>query len=912
MKQARRIICVFLMMVIVLGTMPSVYVDAVAQYNASSAVAYANSHWDDGVGLCAQFVSNCLAAGGVTIPNNASYYSSSTQSYQNNSGTLGIYTNPYTCSASLLLYLSKYYTVITDPMASQIAVGDVVFMNSGSWRDGHVGIIISTDGGVPIYAAHNKATNTGKFYSNYPCTYVVKMGGSLSGEHTCNKGEYMWYEECHPHYKCYECSICGTVWRNTAEPTIVPSCTSCVPEKVSDSRYSSFLPIAAYPISTGHISVYDNTGTEYSNRYIDGATDLCLILEIYTDGWCKVRYPSSVETSGYFDAYVPLSTFTSSSTHSSWTATDNYTTYKRSDLGSTMHNVSSGAACLLLKTDGSLKQIIHPVSGQEYCMMGWIYDPKQIHVSSASVNLTLGGTESAVIYAWSTGSHEGSTALYYNQSNSNISCSWGEWTDGKAPLTITANAVGTTTLTLGVKDSSAGTVLDSTTVTVTVNAKSYTVSYNANGGIGAPDSQTKYHNTTLTLSSTKPTQEGYTFLGWATSSTAIRAAYQPGGAYADNSSITLYAVWEIGCEGDNHSYHYTATTKPTATTTGQLKGICTKCGIGTTFVTLPKLNTTDYTYIVTKEPSYSATGTARYTWKNTAYGAFYFEVTLDKLPVTLTKIEVATNPTKTVYRIGESLNTTGLSLKATYSDGSTKTITSGFTTTGFSSTTAGTKTVTVTYEGKSTTFTVSVQAATSETDAQIVVESKTAVAGETVSVTIVVKNNPGIASLKLRVAYDPMLTLTGVTYNMSIGGQFQQPQKLESPVTLNWFNGTADSEGDWIFATLTFAVSDSAEGGSSAGVSVTYNPDDVYDITETNIPFAIVNGSVEIIDYLPGDINGDGVVNNKDVTRLFQYLSDWDVSVNEAALDVNGDGTVNNKDLTRLFQYLSDWDVSIH
>ncbi|MBR4910975.1 MAG: dockerin type I repeat-containing protein [Clostridia bacterium] len=64
--------------------------------------------------------------------------------------------------------------------------------------------------------------------------------------------------------------------------------------------------------------------------------------------------------------------------------------------------------------------------------------------------------------------------------------------------------------------------------------------------------------------------------------------------------------------------------------------------------------------------------------------------------------------------------------------------------------------------------------------------------------------------------------------------------------------------------------------------------------------------------YIPGDINGDGSVNNKDLTRLFQYLSDWDVEVTESALDINGDGSVNNKDLTRLFQYLSDWDVKIH
>lgn len=64
--------------------------------------------------------------------------------------------------------------------------------------------------------------------------------------------------------------------------------------------------------------------------------------------------------------------------------------------------------------------------------------------------------------------------------------------------------------------------------------------------------------------------------------------------------------------------------------------------------------------------------------------------------------------------------------------------------------------------------------------------------------------------------------------------------------------------------------------------------------------------------YLPGDINGDGKVNNKDVTRLFQYLSGMDVEVVNNVLDVNGDGKVNNKDVTRLFQYLSGMDVKIH
>ena len=76
-------------------------------------------------------------------------------------------------------------------------------------------------------------------------------------------------------------------------------------------------------------------------------------------------------------------------------------------------------------------------------------------------------------------------------------------------------------------------------------ANTYTVSYNANGGSGAPSSQTKTYGKTLTLSSTVPTRTNYNFVGWATSSTATTASYQAGGSYTKNSAATLYAVWEL-------------------------------------------------------------------------------------------------------------------------------------------------------------------------------------------------------------------------------------------------------------------------------------------------------------------------------------------------------------------------------
>lgn len=71
----------------------------------------------------------------------------------------------------------------------------------------------------------------------------------------------------------------------------------------------------------------------------------------------------------------------------------------------------------------------------------------------------------------------------------------------------------------------------------------FTITYNANGGTGTPASQTKTSGKALTLSSTKPTRQGYTFLGWATSSGASSAQYNPGSSFTTDANTTLYAVW---------------------------------------------------------------------------------------------------------------------------------------------------------------------------------------------------------------------------------------------------------------------------------------------------------------------------------------------------------------------------------
>lgn len=79
-------------------------------------------------------------------------------------------------------------------------------------------------------------------------------------------------------------------------------------------------------------------------------------------------------------------------------------------------------------------------------------------------------------------------------------------------------------------------------------ANVYIISFDANGGAGAPSAQEKQYNADVILSDVTPTREGYIFLGWAISKNATSPDYYPSsivGAGTITSNITLYAVWQL-------------------------------------------------------------------------------------------------------------------------------------------------------------------------------------------------------------------------------------------------------------------------------------------------------------------------------------------------------------------------------
>jgi uncharacterized repeat protein (TIGR02543 family) len=83
----------------------------------------------------------------------------------------------------------------------------------------------------------------------------------------------------------------------------------------------------------------------------------------------------------------------------------------------------------------------------------------------------------------------------------------------------------------------------------TATPPSYTISYDANGGTGAPADQTCVAGSTVTLSMTEPTRAGYTFLSWTTGG-MFPPSIAPGST-RECADTALYAQWEEMVDADN-------------------------------------------------------------------------------------------------------------------------------------------------------------------------------------------------------------------------------------------------------------------------------------------------------------------------------------------------------------------------
>ena len=186
----------------------------------------------------------------------------------------------------------------------------------------------------------------------------------------------------------------------------------------------------------------------------------------------------------------------------------------------------------------------------------------------------------------------------------------------------------------------------------------------------------------------------------------------------------------------------------------------------------------------------------------------------------------------------------------------------------------------------------------------VVVDSRRATAGETVSIDIYVENNPGIAGLIITAEYNnSALNLVSVTNG-----------NLMSTITVGKnivFNNTINCTESGLLVTLTFEVDEDAALGDYEIKCIVR---ECSNESLEAVPTSVVSGTLSVIDIIYGDADGNGAVNLNDVLLISTYLANYDYETGvpsievSAGADADGNGVINLNDAVLLCLYLANYN----
>ncbi|MBQ7088730.1 MAG: hypothetical protein IJN04_03715, partial [Clostridia bacterium] len=134
------------------------------------------------------------------------------------------------------------------------------------------------------------------------------------------------------------------------------------------------------------------------------------------------------------------------------------------------------------------------------------------------------------------------------------------------------------------------------------------------------------------------------------------------------------------------------------------------------------------------------------------------------------------------------------------------------------------------------------------TDPTIVVSNVNGAAGDTVNVTVSVKNNPGIISARLKVGYDAnALELVEALNGDFATAGYSYSEADVNPFVINWCLATLKvDDTSELLATLTFKIKDDAVGGEYPLTLTIVDPEDFYNVAWDTVEFALADGSVTV------------------------------------------------------------------
>ena len=139
-----------------------------------------------------------------------------------------------------------------------------------------------------------------------------------------------------------------------------------------------------------------------------------------------------------------------------------------------------------------------------------------------------------------------------------------------------------------------------------------------------------------------------------------------------------------------------------------------------------------------------------------------------------------------------------------------------------------------------------------------------------------------------------------MTLESAVAGGLFGSATLNTSTGMFLFDNAADVTENGTLLTLTFKVSDMAALGE---YRISVEIISCNNAAEERVVICGGQANIEVRDILPGDANGDGVVDTLDITRLRRYLAEESVDLSSGA-DMNGDGAVDIEDLTCLRRYL--------
>ena len=702
-----------------------------------------------------------------------------------------------------------------------------------------------------------------------------------------------------------------------------------------DTSYPT--PFKAYPANSSDTTeLYNSSLVVYdkSKRNI-APNDLCTVSDVYTNGYCRVTYPTK---NGENTEYAKISAFiTNMVSKYHYTPPTTLNTYTNSNFTTTFGEIYTTDDCIVVGAIGNKLELIYPV--QSGYKLGWIEKPLSSDFPTPLYSYNASSSDMTMVYKeLSTLGGEVYGKIFVDDkctlNSVNLSGGWINVTYPAGNSTKT----GYVYIDQFIPSDSRLSVFYKAKVsqqTDTFRKRDMSVKY---GYVSVSDEMTIVGKSGNKFQVLYPLDTGGYKLGWIYDTNIVKDLKEI--YIVSNPSKTTYLEGEnFNSSGLAVNAKYSDNSTANVTSSCSLSGYSSSPGIKTITV------------------SYNGRSAV-------------FNVTVNQK--SLSGISIISNPSKTVYDVGEAIDTNGLKVKAAFNNGTSDencdyTVESSGVTNSL-----GSKSVKVNYTygsiTKSAYFNITVSHNFGEwtTTQQAMcgvggIQTRQCKGcGYTETRTVTAKEHEYVSEV-----HSPTCTEQGYTlhtckncaysykdnYTNALGHNYtstvKSPTCLEQGFTThvctrcnhiykdNYTGALGHNYTSTVksptcleqgFTThICTRCNDTYKDNYTGVLGHSYNST-VIAPTETEQGYTLHICSVcgdsyksDYTDTLPpkpsviaGDINGDGKVNMKDLTRLHQYINNWNVEVQTETIDVNGDGKVNMKDLTRLHQYINGWNVSVY